>query len=151
MIARDVYVLIYMVATGAFCALVFDMIRAIQSVSDKNRIIVSVTDILYWAFVAFSVAYSITVFNDGILRAYEIIGIILGAIIYFCTLSFVVYRIFYFITCNIVKIIGHIFKILLTLLGFLYKIVVVPMLILFRKIKGIENSENGGADERIKG
>ena len=133
----EVFVLLMMVASGALLGVIYDSVRAIKLFIPFGRKVAIVTDFLYWVFVTLFVAYMLLVTNDGIIRAYEFCGIILGAVLYFFTVSRWILWLFKFILGNILKIFDFIFKILLTPLRFLDKILVVKI---FKKLRGADSS-----------
>ena len=83
----EVFVLLMMVASGAILGVIYDIVRAVKSAMLCGTKARAVSDFLYWVFAALFIAYMLLVTNDGIIRAYEFCGIILGAILYFFTLS----------------------------------------------------------------
>lgn len=132
----EVFVLLMMVASGAILGVIYDIVRAVKSAMLCGTKARAVSDFLYWVFAALFVAYMLLVTNDGIIRAYEFCGIILGAILYFFTLSRWIFGGTEFILENILKIFQFIFKILLTPLQFLDKILVDRFL---KKTKGADS------------
>ena len=125
----EVFVLLMMVASGAILGVIYDIVRAVKSAMLCGTKARAVSDFLYWVFAALFIAYMLLVTNDGIIRAYEFCGIILGAILYFFTLSRWIFGGTEFILENILKI-------LLTPLQFLDKILVDRFL---KKTKGADS------------
>ena len=82
----EVFVLLMMVASGAILGVIYDIVRAVKSAMLCGTKARAVSDFLYWVFAALFIAYMLLVTNDGIIRAYEFCGIILGAILYFTSL-----------------------------------------------------------------
>lgn len=121
--SRDVYVLLVMFLCGAALGVLFDMRRGIQKTAKIPDLAVIIADIIYWVIFTVTVAWCVWRFNNGIVRAFEFIGLFGGALIYFFTLSNFVVRLFAFLSYYILKTITFIFKILLTPARFLYKII----------------------------
>ena len=123
---REVWVLLGMCVCGMLCSVLFDAFRGAHYVLKKHDVIVIISDVVYWAAVCAIVIFSLWRLNNGEIRGYEFMGLTLGAVLYFLTVSAYVYKFFLTINVVFVKIILHIYKILLTLRQFLYKITVVP-------------------------
>ena len=140
---REVWVLLGMCVCGIFCSVLFDAFRGAHYVLKKHDVIVIISDVIYWAVVCAIIIYSLWYLNTGTIRGYEFAGLIIGAVLYFCTVSRYVYKFFLTISVLCVKIFMYIYKILLTLRGFLYKITVVPAMAVVSKLKKTKRI-NGG-------
>ena len=116
-----------MCVCGIVCSVLFDAFRGTHYVLKKHDIIVIISDVIYWAAVCAVIIFCLWFLNNGEIRGYEFAGLAIGAALYFLTASPYVYKFFLTINVFCVKIIMHIYKILLTLRGFLYKITVVPV------------------------
>lgn len=142
-------------ACGAALALVFDLFRAVRITLKPNRIVTALTDIIY-VFLAFSSAvYCVWRFGNGKFRYYEILGLVLGAVIYSGLLSRFILKALLVIVNKFCLIIRFILKILLTPLLFLYKILIVPArkamsLIMQRRKKGNVGKKNKPDNEICK-
>lgn len=121
--SREIYVLLGMVLCGAAAGVLFDLRRGVNKTLRPPDFITAVSDFLFWIICAVAAAWCIWTLNYGIVRAYEFIGLSLGALLYFLTLSRFVLSFFSFIADGIFKIIAFILKILLTPIRFLYKII----------------------------
>lgn len=126
-----------MMLCGAVCGMAYDFFRGIHLQLKKYDIIVMMTDVIYWSFATAAIMWSLWYFNTGSIRAYEITGLIIGAVLYFFTVGRFVYGFFGTTVKNFVRFIRFICKILLTLWGFLYKILVVPVRTFFEKINNL--------------
>ena len=140
---REVWVLFGMCACGVFCSVLFDAFRGAHYVLKKHDVIVIISDVIYWVAVCATVIFSLWFLNNGEIRGYEFAGLILGAVLYFLTVSAYVYTFFLTINLIFVKIIGYIYKILFTLFTFLYKITVAPVKGVRKKIRN-NRRINGG-------
>ena len=140
---REVWVLFGMCVCGMVCSVLFDAFRGAHYVLKKHDVIVIISDVVYWAAVCAIVIYSLWRLNNGEIRGYEFTGLVLGAALYFLTVSAYVYKFFLTINVLCVKIIGYIYKILLTLRGFLYKITVAPVTGVMSKLRN-KKRINGG-------
>lgn len=121
--ARDIYVLLGMTACGAAMSVLFDLRRGFHKAVKLPEFMVCAADFLFWIMCTAAVAWCVWELNGGVMRAYEFVGLALGGVIYFMTLSRYVVAMSAFFSAGILKIIRFIFKILLTPLTFLYKII----------------------------
>jgi len=101
--------------------LVYDFFRALRRNTKKDTL----WDIVMWILVLMIVAYTWFVFFEGKLRWYTILGAFLSGFIYFLTLSKYVCFLLFFLVDKICSFFCIIFKILLTPLRFLCKIICV--------------------------
>lgn len=123
-ITHEALVFAVMAAGGAALGILFDIERALRSGFKTGRVIMHITDLLFWAAAGAVSVYLLIRFNDGALRFYEFAGMILGAVLYFCTLSMFIRKIFTAVFEILHKFIILILKIVLTPLAFLYKILI---------------------------
>ncbi len=142
----EVYAFLYMLPAGALAALIYDFFRAVHLTARRHTVITAVTDIIYWFLAAVILIYGTMVSNNGLLRGYVLLGIFLGAVLYFLTLSRPVYFIFSVFVTALSKIIGYIFKFILTGAAFLYKIVLIPIKYICRGTAGKTVKRSGGVN-----
>lgn len=117
--------LFIMVAAGGIISCLFDVFRLIRRVLHlESAAVTAVFDILFCIIAVYAVSACVWNFNDGLIRFYIPVGLVVGAVIYFAAVSEWFLKIFYFIFENIFKFVLLIFKILLTPLRFLYKILI---------------------------
>ena len=137
----EMYAFISAIACGMLSVILWNITEALRNTIRAKAVINGVMDALWWVVTA--VVFSICMWEIISLkiRAFEFIGVGIGAIVCHITLArpirYVCGKIFGFFF----KIIQFIFKILLTPWTFLYKILVV---VIFRKIK------KGIKDDRLK-
>ena len=129
---REVYALFGMVATGVGAGVLFDALYALRS---SMKIPASITDSVFWMISTIGVAVAFIYFNNSIIRGYEIVAIIIGAVLYFLTISNIIKRCFMGIFEFFFKKIKFIFKILLTPLRFLYKMLYIEYFFKAKKRK----------------
>lgn len=72
---------------GIAIAIVFDIFRVLRRTFKTADIITYIEDIVFWAITAVILLYAIFIFNNGQIRFYLFIAIILGSLTYFLTLS----------------------------------------------------------------
>ena len=131
---HDAVVFLLMAAMGAVFALIYDFMRAIHKYLTGRGKIVAVTDIVYWLVISYLLIFGIAYINNGVIRWYEFVGIGLGALIYILTISRFIYSILCIIVGCIIKIWEYIFKFCLTASHFLYKMIIMPLVVGFGRI-----------------
>ena len=141
-VSNQLYVFFAMFVCGICSGLLFDIIRILRRVFGANIFFVSFSDILFWALISAGVYFAIFEFNYGQIRWYEIMGIILGSVIYFLTFSGLIMKILSALLEFFTRIFQFIFKIILTPLVFLYKMIKRPLFYLAAK--------SGLASDRVK-
>lgn len=127
--AAEVYALFGMTAAGICIGVMFDLLHTFgKSISVPD----AVTDTVFWLAAIAAAAAAFVYFCGSIIRGYEIIGALIGVILYFLTISRLLKRCFMCIFEFFFKKIKFIFKILLTPLHFFYKMVHRKSLIHFK-------------------
>ena len=141
MVTNQAYLFFIFIIDGILIGLLFDFFRISRKVIQTSNIATYVEDILFWILTGLIVLYSIFVFNNGELRLFMFLGIILGAFIYMLFISS------YFIKINmkIVDILKAIFKTLFIPINFVLKIFrkvfIKPITFLFINVrKSLTNS-----------
>ena len=148
MISPEVALFLSMVVCGAAISVLYDFMRALRSVTRAGAVLTAVSDVIF-VFASFiAAAGCIRYFGNGRIRVYEAIGLAIGATFYFTVLSGIMYRIFFWCIKKFLRITSFIFKILLTPLLFLYKILVVPVQKYVVSI--IQRSRNSNAKQNKK-
>lgn len=118
---------IYFIITGSVLGIVFDIFRILRKSFKTSDFITNIEDILFGIITGIILLSTIFLFNNGELRFYIFLGIILGIIIYMLFISK------YFIKLNVIiinfikKIIIFITKPFIILLKFIKKIFFKPI------------------------
>lgn len=107
------------VILGFFAGAVYDLFRAFRFHLKKAVF----WDILLWSILSFSFFYAWYHIAGGILRWYMVFGVFFAAVIYFFSVSKFVFFVFSFLVGKICAFFCIFFKILLTPLRFLCKII----------------------------
>lgn len=131
-VSHEALVFLYSAFGGALIGILRDIFCFFRKNGEKNSIFSDIADIVFWicaSVIMFSVIYFA---NNGTLRWYEFLGVILGTIIYTLTLSRLFLKFFELILAIFLKIFGFFLKILLTPLIFLYNIVFEGIMFIFR-------------------
>ena len=124
MVENQAYLFIVFSLTGIGLGILFDFFRALRKTFKTSDFITYIEDIIYWILAGIIILYNIWFFNDGEIRIYMILGILIGAMIYTLTLSIIFIKVNYFIMNKI--------KVILTFISKIFKI----------PIKFINNIEN---------
>ena len=115
MITNQAYLFIIFIVDGILIGLLFDLFRISRKVIKTSNFVTYIEDIIFWLLTGFIILYSIFVFNNGELRLYMFLGIILGTIIYMLFISSYIIK----INIKIINILKKILKILLTPINFI--------------------------------
>lgn len=107
MAQNQAYLFLVFSLTGVAIGILFDFFRILRKTIKTHNIVTYIEDILFWILTGLLILYNIWYFNDGEIRIYMFLGIIMGVLIYMSTLSKFIILIF----SNILKIIIKIFKI----------------------------------------
>ena len=115
MISNQAYLFAIFIIVGVIIGLVFDFFRILRKVFKTADIITYIEDIIFWILTGFIVLYSVFTFNNGEIRIFMFLVILLGVIIYMIFFSK------YIIKIN-VKILKFIKLIIKTPIVFIYKL-----------------------------
>ena len=134
MVENQAYLFLVFSLTGVVLGVLFDFFRVLRKTFKTGDFVTYIEDILYWILAGIIILYNIWFFNDGEIRVFMILGILMGAIIYCLTLSPIFIKIEYFF----IKKIKGVFTLLYNIL----KIPIEFMINLLKKIKNIVNFKN---------
>lgn len=110
MVQNQAYLFLVFSLTGVIIGIFFDFFRILRKTIKTPNIITYIEDILFWILTGILILYNIWYFNDGEIRIYMFLGIILGSLIYMSTLSKMVILILSKILQTIIKILEIPFK-----------------------------------------
>lgn len=94
MAQNQAYLFLVFSLTGVIIGILFDFFRILRRSIKTPNIITYIQDILFWILTGIIVLYSIWYFNNGELRIFVLLGLILGVLIYITTLSNIIVKIF---------------------------------------------------------
>ena len=117
MVSNQAYLFFVFIINGVLIGLLFDFFRISRKVFSTNDMVTYIEDVLFWILAGAIMLYSIFVFNNGELRLFMFLGIILGALVYMVFVSS------YIIKIN-VKIINMLKKV--------FEIVIIPFQVIYR-------------------
>lgn len=133
-VRHEVYVFLCSALAGAVIGVVRDCFLMIKKKGGEEKLLSDILDIIFWS-VAAVIMFSVIFFaNNGHIRGFEFLGVILGAIIYSFTVSRAVIAGFDILYKIFLRIFKFFFKILLTPLVFLYNIVFKGIMFIFRPV-----------------
>lgn len=84
---NQAYLFIVFILNGFLIGLLFDTFRVFRKSFKTNDFLTQVQDTIFWVLTGLILIYSIFKFNNGNIRAYIFIGVVLGAIIYLLLFS----------------------------------------------------------------
>lgn len=123
----QLYVFSCFLLTGFSIGLLFDIFRIFRKSFKTNDFITYVQDFIFWILTGIIVLYSIFTFNNGELRGYIFIAMILGVILYLLLLSNYVI----FIFTRIIKMVVYPFNIFY---NFFCKKLLLPLSTFFKNL-----------------
>jgi spore cortex biosynthesis protein YabQ len=137
----ELTIFISLTALGMAIGMLWDVFRVIEKRWSLPRAIICIFDTIFWIAVTTVVFLTLMYLNDGSLRFFEFLGMLIGAILYFSAFS----RLFRKIFLIIINIFTKICIILLTPVKFFLRILdrilniflITPFLFVLRKLKKI--------------
>ena len=123
------YLFIVFSLTGVVIGILFDFFRILRRSFKTSNIITYVEDVLFWILTGVLILYNIWYFNNGEIRIYMFLGIIMGLLIYMLTLSNIIVSLFSKILKMLIRILEIPFK---TIISIFHKIITI-IIIIFNK------------------
>ena len=105
MAQNQAYLFLVFSTTGVIIGVLFDIFRILRRTIKTSNIITYMEDVLFWILTGLLILYNIWYFNNGEIRIYMFLGIIIGVLIYMSTLSNILIKIFSKILQKIIKVI----------------------------------------------
>lgn len=93
MATNQAYLFFIFIINGIVIGLLFDFFRISRKVFKTNDVMTYIEDVLFWILTGAIVLYSIFIFNNGEIRLFMFLGIVLGAFIYMILISSYVIKI----------------------------------------------------------
>ena len=81
------YLFLVFSLTGVAIGILFDFFRILRRSIKTSNIITYIEDVLFWILTGILVLYNIWYFNNGEIRIYMFLGIVIGVLVYMSTLS----------------------------------------------------------------
>lgn len=129
------HVFLIFIINGIIIAFIFDIFRIFRKSFKTPDWVTYIEDIIFWFITCVLLAYSIYTYNNGEIRLFIFIGLIIGAILYILTISkyiikfsvkiirflkIIFYKIIYYITYPIKIILKIVRKLLLRPICFIF-------------------------------
>lgn len=126
MVTNQAYLFLIFSFTGIFIAILFDIFRIKRKVFKTSNFMTYIEDFTFWILTTTIILFVIWFFNNGEIRFFMLLGLLIGIIIYILLLSDIFTKFGYIILNNIKNIIKTIIKTI-------YK-TINPIIILFANI-----------------
>lgn len=110
MAQNQAYLFLVFSMTGVIIGILFDFFRILRRSIKTSNILTYIEDVLFWILTGLLILYNIWYFNNGEIRIFMFLGIILGILIYMSTLSNILIKIFSKILHTLIKIFEVPFK-----------------------------------------
>ena len=123
MVTNQAYLFSIFIANGFIIGILFDFFRILRKVFKTSDFITYIEDLLFWILTGSIMLYSIFVFNNGEIRLFMFLAIIIGVIIYMILLSSHVIKVNVMIINILKKILLKIFAVIVIPLKFICKII----------------------------
>lgn len=123
MVTNQAYLFLIFTIDGIIIGILFDIFRILRKSFKTSNIVTYIEDIIFWMLTGVIILYSIFTFNNGEIRLFMFLGILLGIAFYLLLFSKYIIKIS-------VKIIGIIKKAVL----FIYKIFEYPIKTIYKII-----------------
>lgn len=122
MVINQTSLFLIFIVNGILIGLLFDFFRVLRKSFRTSDIVTYIEDILFWILTGFIILYSIFIFNNGEIRLFLFLGIILGIILYLLFVSSYIIKISVFIINFLKKILSSTSRILLKPINLLLKL-----------------------------
>ena len=139
MITNQAYLFLIFTIDGIIIGLLFDFFRILRKIIKTNNVFTYLEDFIFWILTGIIILYSIYYFNNGEIRIYMFIGIILGILSYILTVSKYIISFFVSITELIIKIINYIISPIKIIINIIKKIFFKPINFLIINLEKIKN------------
>lgn len=118
MVTNQAYLFLIFAINGIIIGLLFDFFRISRKVFHTNDVTTYIEDVLFWILAGAIMLYSIFVFNNGELRLYMFLGILLGAFVYLLFISSYIIK----INIKIIHVLKKVFSIIIVPFKYIYKL-----------------------------
>ena len=81
------FIFLAAVITGFLCGFIFDAFRILRRIFRHGSVLTQIEDIIFWVLAALIVFYMMFITNSGELRGFGILGVFLGMVLYFASIS----------------------------------------------------------------
>ena len=117
---NEIYIFFFFILNGALIGILFDIFRILRKSFKTPDILTNIEDIFFILISGFIILYTIFRLNNGQIRIYMLIALILGITLYITFIS----KYFIKLNVNIIKFIKLILKKILNILFFPFKYII---------------------------
>lgn len=133
---NQAYLFFIFILNGFLIGLIFDVFRIIRKSFKTSNLITYIHDILFWLLSGAIVLYSIFKFNNGELRGYIFIGILMGTILYLLLFSKIFITVNVFVISLLKKIVYYSFILpIKTVYKYLKRTILKPIRFIFINLR----------------
>ncbi|WP_271714284.1 spore cortex biosynthesis protein YabQ [Anaeromicropila herbilytica] len=125
------------VASGIIMLIVYDILRILRRIIEHSKFMVALEDVLFWILSSVFIFMMMYIENDGIIRGFSIMGMLLGMIIYNLLLSKYIVNGISFLLNKIIEIIKKIIYFLLSPFRFVIGKILKFLNFIRKKVVGI--------------
>lgn len=119
MVTNQAYLFLIFVLDGIIIGLLFDFFRILRISFKTKDFVTYIEDFLFWVITGIILLYSIFIFNNGEIRFFMFLGIIIGVILYMLIVS------------------KYIIKFSVIILDFIKRIIAIPIKFIVKILKNI--------------
>lgn len=109
-VTKELIIFLYFILGGIFGGVLMDLLRVFRKNRKVHDIVVYLEDFLYWIVLGGIVIWLSCILDTGEIRMYMILGLFLGMLIYFLTLTRLIYKVFDFICRYFLRLIAWVFN-----------------------------------------
>lgn len=109
-VTNEVITFFAFILSGMIGGVAFDLFRAIRKNFQTSNFVVYIEDFIFWILLGVISLMTAYFVNDGQIRVYMLISMLMGAIIYFFSIGKLIYKVFDFICRYISSLIGTVLK-----------------------------------------
>ena len=93
-VTNELVAFLYFAVSGIISGCIFDFFRCKRKCFDTSNVVVYFEDILFWIIIGGIALYTAYISTNGQVRAFMLISMLLGSIIYFLVFSKICYKVF---------------------------------------------------------
>lgn len=132
-LTKQIYIFTIFILNGCIIGILFDFFRILRKSFKTNDFITSAQDLFFCIITGILLIYSIFIFNNGEIRFYIILGLIIGLIVYILLFSKYIIK----ISVNFINIIKKILHIFFIPIKLFITILKMPIQLLYNKFINI--------------
>lgn len=144
------WLFLFTVALGFAAGFLFDFFRIFRKTFKHPDFLTQLEDLVYWLSITVLIFYFMLNENNGEIRVFSIVGMFLGMILYFCTLSFVVFNVSVAVINFFKKVFALALKIILFPIRLIIKIVMFPVGAIARILSPVVNRAKNRTKRGLK-